>query len=73
MPYWVIGVCVFDVEEYQRLYLEWNGGFTLLDGFRIVSVVVVFFVLPYVYIRFVEGRLKTWLVSFEDRLGNKPW
>jgi hypothetical protein len=49
---------VFDVEEYQRLYPEWDGSLTLFESLRIVLVVVIFFVLPYVYIRFVEDRLK---------------
>lgn len=58
MSYMFMGVGVFDVEEYQRLYPEWNGGFTLFDVLRVVFVVVVFFVLPYVYVRFLEERLK---------------
>lgn len=56
---------MFDLEAFKRMYPEWFSTTTTIDIVRGVLILLLIFIIPYLYVRFLEERL----ISFvENRL-----
>ncbi len=53
---------MYDVEAFKRAYPEWFPPTTAMDIVTKVFIFALFFLIPYIYVKFVEKRL----VSFVD-------
>jgi len=49
--------CMYDVETFKRAYPEWFHPTTAIDILLGVFVFALIFLIPYLYVRFVEKRL----------------
>lgn len=56
---------MFDVETFKRTYPEWFEGTSALDILAGVFVFSLLFLIPYIYVRFIEDRLVS---LFNNRL-----
>ena len=55
---------MYNVEEFKKLYPEWFSPTTPIDIIVCVLILSLLFIIPYLYIRFLENRM----ISF---LGNR--
>ncbi len=56
---------MFDVEAFKKMYPEWFSTTTTIDIVLRVFIFLLIFIIPYLYVRFLEERL----ISFvENRL-----
>ena len=53
---------MYDVETFKRMYPEWFPQTTIFDVILISLLLSLLFVIPYLYVRFLEERL----ISFLD-------
>ena len=52
---------VYDVETFKRMYPEWFPQATIFDVIIGALLLSLLFVIPYLYVRFLEERLITFL------------
>ncbi len=56
---------MYDVETFKKMYPEWFSTASPIDVIPEVLIISSIFIIPYIYVRFLENR---WIFLLENRL-----